>query len=177
MTMTFIQRVELTSSQQLIELTSVPQTYTDLLMLVSARVDGSIFAAINDDTKIVINGGYSSSNFSYRNLFGEGSGSPISDTWDGRNFSNNSQSTSNTFSNMAIYVPNYSGSNQKSFSVESIMATNGSQGRQLIAAGLWNQTTAVTSIGVRGSYGLFVAGTSVTLYGITKGSSNGVTVS
>lgn len=163
-----IQRVQLTSSQQTIELTNIPSTYTDLMMLVSARVDGSAFSAFNDDTKIIINGGFSSSNFSYRNLFGEGSGSGISDTWDGRNFTNNSQSTANTFSNMSVYVPNYAGSTQKSFTVDSIVETNGTPGRQLIAAGVWNQTSAITSIGVRGSYGLFVPGSSVTLYGINR---------
>jgi hypothetical protein len=172
--MQVIQQIELGSSQQTIEFINVPATFTDLVLLVSARVDGSIFAAINDDTKLVLNG--STSNFSYRNLFGEG-GSVFSDTWDGRNFSNNSQSTANTFSNMQIYVPNYRSAVAKSFSVESAVQTNSSSARQLLAAGLWNVTSPITSIGVRGSYGLFVAGSSATLYGILRGSSNGVTVS
>lgn len=176
MTMNLIQHIELGSTQALIEFSSIPQTFTDLYLLVSARIDGSAFAYAFDDGKLLINGSITSN---YKNLFGEGSGSGISDTWsDNNRFAyNNSTSTANTFGNIAIYFPNYAGSTSKSISVDGVTENNATLARQIISAGLVSSTAAITSLALDGSYGNFVAGSSATLYGITKGSDGTTTVS
>lgn len=176
MSMQLIQRVSVPSTQALIEFSSIPSGFTDLLLVVSARIDGSGFAAVWDDGRLLING-TASTTISYRHLFGEGSGSGISDTFDSRLPFGNSQSTANTFGNLQIYIPNYRSATNKSFSVEGVSENNGTAARQVFSAGLWNNTSAITSLTLDGAYGNFVAGSTATLYGITAGTLPGVTVS
>jgi hypothetical protein len=94
-----------------------------------------------------------------------------------------SGSTSNTFGNSSIYIPNYTGSTAKSVSIDSVGENNGTASEQIISAALWNNTAAITSITLTSlddnlnPSGNFAQYSSVSLYGILKGTSNGVTVS
>ena len=100
-----------------IDFTSIPATYTDLLIMISAR--GANTAANNGHYySISINN--SSSNLTQRYLQGTGSTvqSGSSSTTTG-NYMPASDYTANTFSNNLTYFPNYGGSNNKSFSTDS----------------------------------------------------------
>lgn len=152
---------------------TIPQTYTDLLIVVSARADGSGYAYEVSDTTLFFN--TSSANFTYRTLFGDGS-SPATDTT-AHNFTTGANATANTFGSMQFYIPNYTSSNNKSFSVDSVTEHNGTITRQLIAAGLWSQTAAITEIKLAPAINAWVQYSSASLYGITKGSDGIVTVS
>jgi hypothetical protein len=89
-----------------------------------------------------------------------------------------STTTSNTFSNNSLYIPNYAGSTNKSFSVDSVFENNATTARQQITAGLWSNTAAITTIGFTvGGGTTFVSGSTISLYKITKGSDGIVTVS
>ena len=91
---------------------------------------------------------------------------------------NASGTTANTFSNVAVYIPNYTSSAQKSGSVDLVVENNSaSTNYQYIHALLWNVTTAVTSITIADDYGSFVEFSSASLYGILKGSDGVTTVS
>jgi hypothetical protein len=57
-----------------------------------------------------------------------------------------SATTANTFSNQEIYIPNYTGSTNKSFSSESVVENDATDGRVEIMANLWSDSSAVTSI-------------------------------
>jgi hypothetical protein len=175
MSMTLIAHTEITSSQQAMEITSVPQTFTDLLVVVSGRVDGSSFAYAYDDGSLLING--SSANFSFRHLFGEGSGSGISTADYARYAWTNSQANASTFGSQQFYIPNYRSTSARSISAEGVTENNATLAKAIITASLWNSSSAITSIGVRGQFGLFVSGSSITLYGITAGTTPGVVVS
>jgi hypothetical protein len=78
-----------------------------------------------------------------------------------------STNTSNTFANLETYVPNYLSSNQKSISLDGVGESNTTSDNWLnFVAGLWNGTSAITSIGLTCDTGNFVQYSTATLYGI-----------
>ena len=64
-------------------------------------------------------------------------------------------------------------------SVDAVGENNATQAFQIISAGLWANTAAITSIQLipQSGGGTFVADSTVSLYGITKGSDGIVTTS
>jgi hypothetical protein len=153
-----------------IEFTSIPQTFTDLVLMTSLRA-----SAATNDAGLIING--SDANQSQRQLQGTGSAVSSSATAFDIFLICSSGDTANTFSNSTHYFPNYTDSNNKSFSVDSVSENNATQAFQRIIAGLNSSTAAITSISMYPSTGNFVAGSTVSLYGITKGSDGIVTTS
>lgn len=156
---TLIQQITLNQSAGSVTFT-VPSGYTDLRIVMSARQD-------NNDTamgSLRING---SVNYDGKLLGGNGSttwsqGSPLYGIVP-------ANATANTFNNAEIYIPNYSGSQIKSFSVDSVNENNSSSAVAAIFAGYWNTTSAITSIDIFAyGGGNLVAGSTFTLYGITK---------
>ena len=129
-----------------ISFSSIPNTFTDLVLKISARHSGSsvanaFYMTFNSDT----------SNYNYRYLEGAGSGSPSSagSTARAAGVENGNSSTSNTFSSAEIYIPNYAGSNNKSFSSDSVTENNATLGVQWLLAGLWSNSSAITSITIQ----------------------------
>jgi hypothetical protein len=178
MTMTLIETKTLGASAASIEFTSIPQDGTDLLLVYSLRDTSVSGSSTANGVDAKING--TTSNFSFRRLLGNGSAvsSATGDFEAGFGITNNSSGTSNTFSSGAIYFPNYSGSTPKSYSLDAVNENNGTSALIAILAGLWNDTSAITSITISPNGGnSFVSGTTASLYKITKGSSGGVVVS
>ena len=170
--MQHIETVTLASLNYFIDFTSIPQDYTDLLVLVSAREDGAV---ITGDVQIWPN--LSSSNASQRSLIGTGSSTSSSS---GSNLyvrETGASATANTFSNSYVYIPNYTSSAFKSFSIDAVSENNGTEAGQLIQAGLWSVTDPITSLRFVSNFGQFISGTSASLYGITAGSDGIVAVS
>jgi hypothetical protein len=172
--MKLIETITLTSATGAILFSSIPQDATDLLFIGSFRTNGPNFGA---DVDLGISG--STSGFSSRILLGNGSAASSGSvsTRLVAQMTNASAATSNTFSNFSIYLPNYTGSTNKSFSVDSVNENNGTEAYQVLQAGLWSNTSAITSFSFQTVSGNFVVGTTVSLYKITKGSSGGVVVS
>jgi hypothetical protein len=152
-----------------IDFTSIPGTYTDLLVLISARSTRStdyrdeLFIRFNSD---------SGNNYSVRSLNGgngaAGSSSAGSTNYLKRGTIPAATATASTFSNNIIYIPNYASSNQKSMSTEEITENN-STGSYYIdfRAGLWTGTSAITSISFTVEVGPnFAQYSTATLYGI-----------
>lgn len=127
------------------DFTSIPQTYTDLVLKWSARQD---LGAIAASDFVYING--SQTSYSHKRLEGNGS-SAASGSYSG-NFSfasaygNGASSTANTFANAEIYIPNYTGSTNKSFSIDSVMENNATTAYAELDANLWSNTAAITRI-------------------------------
>ena len=178
--MTLIQTVTVPSTPQAaIEFTSIPSTFTDLLVVYSARTNR---AALNSDIIIHLNGN-TSANYSFRRLFGDGS-NPGSDGLTNNSnggfagFAVGANATANTFSNCQFYIPNYRSSAAKSWSTDSVTENNGTNAFQTIQASLWNLTDPITSIAIKCfNASSFTQHSSASLYGITAGSSGGVVVS
>lgn len=167
--MILIEHQELASAAASITFSSIPQTYTDLYLIFSIRQSSS---GVNQ-ALLEFNG--SSSNFSFRFL--QGSGSAASSGTNTLNFGGlvqGSASTSNTFASNSLYIPNYSGSTAKSWSIDAVTENNATEAYQHLVAGLWNQTAAITSIAIKPYSGNLVQYSSATLYGILAGS-DGIT--
>ena len=78
-----------------------------------------------------------------------------------------SSDTANTFSNNSIYIPNYTGSNNKSVSVDSVYENNATTAGQHLVSGLWASSAAITSVKLTEGFGNnWVQYTTATLYGI-----------
>ena len=160
--------------QAVIEFDSIPTdgTYTDLLLIYSLRNSTNTNYAT-----LGFNG--STSNFTQRELQGEGSGTPVSGSRTDsiiRLSVSTSNFTSNSFSSSAITIPNYASSNNKSFSVDAVTENNAILSYQAIIAGLWSQTSSISNITLT-SPANFVQYSSATLFGITAGQSGTTTVS
>jgi hypothetical protein len=179
--MKLIESKTLGTAQSSIEFTSIPQTFTDLYLLVSGRFVETASPDFSLSADIFINS--VASDCTWRRLSGTGSSatSGASGTVTGIYIGElpSSNSTSNTFSNTNVYIPNYRESTQKSVSVDATSEHNGTSGQQTLIAGICSKTAAVTSLTVRGLGGAntLAIGTIVSLYGITKGSDGIVTTS
>jgi hypothetical protein len=146
--------------------TSIPSTYTDLVLKVSTRDDraGVIANAIN----LSLNG--STANFTYKLLEGDGvSIYSASGSTSLIGVSTGPSATANTFSNLEIYIPNYAGSNNKSISVDSVVETNATTTFADLIASLWSNSAAITSITLTPNTGTnFVQYSTAYLYGISN---------
>ena len=148
------------------EFTSIPATYTDLSILLSARVNDA-----NGVAQLYFNGSTSSDKRWVR-VYGDGS-----DDFSGNSSGlsqyfrpigiNRSDQTASTFGNMSIYIPNYaSTSTYKSMSADGVNENNATFAEAALNAGLWESNNAITSITIIPSAGSFVQYSTATLYGI-----------
>lgn len=175
MTMTLIATVAVSSNPT--TLSSIPQTFSDLKIVGSLR---STAAQTWDTWYIRFNGNSSSLYTSYA-LYGTGSSADVNNgiTPDTAVYFSNTlpaaNVTANTFNNFEMYIPNYAGATNKSFAVDVVTENNATGSYQAITAGRWASTSAVTSItfGTTGSN--FTTGSTISIYGILKGS-GGATV-
>jgi len=163
-THTLIQTISVTAaSQASIEFISIPQTYTDLVLLYSGR---STRAAGGDDLYIRFNG--LSTNLSSRALYGSGSAaasfSDASVAYVG--YFTGDTGTASVFSNGSIYIPNYTASVAKSISGDAVNENNSTAATQSLNAGLWNATAAITQINIYALNGNWKQYSSASLYGI-----------
>ena len=150
-----------------ITFSSIPQTYTDLKIVLSARTNRSGFSYDN----IVIYPNGSSSSLSGRYILGYGSGYTAGTDTSGLGAAgaDGDSATGSVFSNVEIYIPNYTSSINKPFITDAVLENNGTDGRQGMTASLWSNTAAITSLEIRPSSGPnFVQFTTATLYGITS---------
>jgi len=158
-----------------IDFTSIPQTYTDLILIVSAR-NGGAGTTATDSLQLRLNG--STTGYTYRSLFQIGTTTYSATNATNAIYSNGGDSTSNTFGNTNIYLPNYALSTSKTWSVDSVAEQNVGTGVWLnISANAWSTSAAVTSLFLvsLNSYN-FQQYSTAYLYGLTKGS-GGATVS
>jgi hypothetical protein len=155
-----------------IDFTSIPSTYTDLLIAITARTN-RIGQSV-DSLKLTFNGATTS--FSNRGLgadtnagtafsFTNGGSASIEDAI----FVPATNATASVFGSGEIYIPNYAGSTNKSTSGNSGSENNATQAYMLMTAGLWSSTAAITSIKLAPLSGTLINQYSTaTLYGISK---------
>ena len=148
-----------------IEFTSIPSTYTDLVIKASLRSDRGLQY---DSTTITFNG--SSSNYTQRMVYGDGStAGSLNSAAITFFYATGSTATASTFGNGEIYIPNYAGSTYKSVSMDSVSENNATTALAALNAGLWSDTSAITSIRLTvGGGTLLTQYSSASLYGIKK---------
>ena len=141
--------------------TSIPQTYTDLVLVTSARN-----SVADSATLITING--STSNFSGKqvetNIQNAISSNSLTRSWfliGGSSF------TANTFASTTMYIPNYTSSNYKIGLTENVTENGAVVADLSFQIGLWSDSSAISSITITpGSSGNFVQYSTASLYGI-----------
>ena len=146
---------------------SIPQTgYTDLVVKISNRngTTGLSFAGLT----VAFNG--SSSSFTFRTLgYYGGNIQSYNESAFGSNsvgYAAGSAATANTFSNVEIYIPNYTSSINKCISVDGANGNMSSDTWFHMESGTWASSAAITSLTF--NTGAMVAGSTFYLYGVAK---------
>lgn len=145
-----------------IDFTSIPSTYTDLCLKISVRDNK---AAVANYFDFKLNG--VTTNFTGRYLYytGTTTGSGIQSYYGAP--SNGANSTTSTFANAEMYIPNYASSNYKSISIDGVLETNATGGEGSMNAQLWSNTAAINQITLfPEASASFVQYSSATLYGV-----------
>jgi len=150
-----------------INFANIPQSYTDLQLVCSTRLTASGIEAI--DMTFNNNTG---ANYSWRYIQGSGTSTTAAQSANANAFTeamvtNGNTSTANTFSNSALYIPNYTSSSSKTFSLDTVEEENAVAAFMRLEAGLWAQNSAITSIQIYGSTN-FAQYSTFYLYGIAK---------
>jgi hypothetical protein len=149
------------TGENIITLSSIPQTYTDLVIKFSARGSASnqyelLYVLINgtsDNAGSAVHMGFPTYSATY-NFMNAG-------------YPTDAASTANVFGPIEYYLPNYTKpSVQKSFLFNGGSEMQTSSIQQYFGGILTNQTAAITSLSFNGEYGTFLANTTIYLYGI-----------
>ena len=171
-TFTAIGYTSLSATASSVSFTSIPATYTDLKLVASVR--GDIIANTYFVLGLVLNG-VSGANNNFRSAYMEGQGSSLSpgqqtnNSWAGFPVGSGTSVPTNLFGSFELYIANY-GSNRKTVSIwGNTVATSAIT--YTTANGIsWNDTSAVTSIGLNtlAGTGNFATNSTFTLYGIKR---------
>lgn len=170
-TYNLITRTTVSSANGVISLTSIPQTYTDLVIQVTGVInastsDGGIYVRVNGD---------STTTYNWTMLYGNGSsaGSSAATSATSMLIGAIAGLTSGTATpgTSTINVLGYSFTNvPKRFLGTGALDQNGS-GEVDAFTGWWNSNSAITQIDLRtynGTSATFAVGTTVSLYGIAR---------
>ena len=138
---------------------SIPSTYTDLVLVATARNTTATYTAT-----IRVNGD-SGSNYSSTQLYGDGttagSNRDTSRTSIDNIYAASSADAANFFNTTLVHIMNYSNA-----TTYKTMLSRSNLGIQIAASiGLWRNTAAITSVGIF-SASNFATGSTFTLYGI-----------
>lgn len=148
---------------------SIPQTYTDLIVMGSAR------SVSSGSGRIRINyNNASDSAFSTKVLWGTGAGAGSFSETGSQNMIASPYSmandTANTFTNFQIYIPNYASSKYKNLSSDAVKENNTStitnyEGMNF-SVGIWASASAITTLVIGSEGGNLTQYSTFTLYGI-----------
>lgn len=156
----------LSSSAASVTFSAIPSTYTDLVLRASAR---STTTSLSAAPTITLNGSATtySSTLIYATGTTVGSFRGGSTSWPFADALNGGGTTSNTFTSIEFYIPNYAGSTSKVASSIAAMENNSTTDYEIAGqANLWSTSSAITSIGIAVPTFAFASGSSFYLYGI-----------
>jgi hypothetical protein len=138
----------------------IPQTgYTDLVVKCSMRS-----STTDNSLSLQFNGSGINAN---RKIEGDGSAASSSNRTDFylTGVVNPSNATASTFGNFELYIPNYTGNANKSFSVDAVTENNATLAYASLFSGIWNNTAAITSLTIGNA---LAANSTFYLYGVAK---------
>ena len=165
-TYTLISSNVLASSAASVTFSSIPATYTDLVLRISARgtrvnTIALLYLRFNGDT---------GTNYSDTTISGDGATASSTRSTSSALLSVGvipaANATSDTFGSAEIYIPSYTVSQNKSVGSFAVQENNITTAYARAIAALWSNTAAITSIEVLPSLNDFAAGSSFYLYGI-----------
>jgi hypothetical protein len=148
-----------------ISFTSIPQTYTDLKLVLSGRSSST-----TEEFGLTFNG--NGANYASRYFYGNGTSAFSGNNPFGTSYAfvgsiNKSTTTASVFNNAEFYIPNYTSANNKSFNVDVSQENNATLANNWLVAGLWSNSAAITTITLTPNSGNnFAEFSTATLYGI-----------
>lgn len=168
-TMTLISSQTLGGTTASVTFSSIPSTYNDLKLMISARGDaaltlGLILTRLNSDT---------GNNYSYTNILGNSAAASsargTSNSGDTSIVFDQTISTTSTFASSEIYIPNYNSTSTKPF-----FGIHGTENNDnspdtadiKVAASQYRGTSGISSITLTPNSGNFVQYSTFYLYGI-----------
>ena len=175
-TMKLIAKNVLGSDTSSVTFSDIPGTgYTDLFVSMSARSDRNSSPSLEDSLKIQFNSD-TGNNYSSRILYGATNNNNVASAAETSVgyavcyvVATSNANTASTFGSCGIYIPNYTGSTNKSLSVEGVSEQNGTNAGIGVAACLWSNTAAISAIKLFPYHGSnWKSGSSFFLFGITK---------
>lgn len=169
-TYTLISSNVLASSAASVTFSSIPATYTDLVLKISSRASNS---AVTQNIYLEFNGN-TSAIYSRTLLSGTGAAAGSSRNSadviiDATYAQNGDTATASSFGSAEVYIPSYTVSQNKPISVFGAGETNATTAYMGNVAGLFGSTTAISSIKLSNpSTHSFITGSSFYLYGISN---------
>jgi hypothetical protein len=170
-TFTLISSTVLGSTTSSITFSSIPQTYTDIVLKMSVRTTN---AGALDQLQLILNNDTTGGLASERVMYTDYQSSLATNTSTGSTWTSiytaGNGGTANTFGHAEIYIPNYTSSVSKPFSAISAQERNLSDPVYMgYVSSLYRNSTGITRIDVN-SYNAasLGAGSSFYLYGIKK---------
>ena len=152
------------------DFTSIPQTYTDLVLVMSVR---SNWSGGNDDWKMFINNVSAGGTYTDKLVIGNGSSTSSSSTTGspsgGQIYGgwNNESTNTNAFTSIQIYFPNYANTSyNKTFSLEGVQEYNATTAYTYMGAGIYSSTNAISRITVSSWNSTWAQYSTATLYGV-----------
>jgi hypothetical protein len=147
---------------------NIPQTFTDLVLLISARNNN----ASGDGTGTYIRFNGNSSGYSYTGFLGD-SGTVVSARTSSTTEmlageSGQTNLTAGVFGNSQITIPNYTAATFKQVISDGVNENNGVNNLQRVYAGLWQNTSPITSLSVFYNSLLFTQYSTFSLYGVLQ---------
>lgn len=155
-TYTPISSTTLGSAQSSVTFSSISNSYTDLVIVVSAIVagTGTILLTVNGDT---------GNNYSRTFMYGTGSSVVAGRTTNFASFPFTTGATAGIFSSTIVHLMDYSNTTtNKTFLVRG----NDANDATVALVGLWRNTNAISSITLTGNAVNLSSGSTFTLYGI-----------
>lgn len=158
-----------------IDFQNIPDTFDDLLILGSFRSTGT--EEVNPPMgrlEMIINNTTTGNLYTVRLFYGTGTAvGTAGGVSANRNFysgsASSSNSTANTFSNVSYYLPNYTSSTNKNFTINSVSENNGSGVDNSMTSGIWGSSAVINRITLKMYSGTSLAQHSTAkIYGIKK---------
>lgn len=158
-----------TASGSSLTFSSIPNTYTDLVLLASIRdltsgggTGQTLYMQFNSDSSTIYSGTWLEANsgsavYSSRNSAQTGFRVAVV---------NSTASSAATFGNLMIYIPNYANTSyNKTFICDYITENNGSNTYMGIDTGVWRSNAAIHTVGIGTGFTLD-SNSTATLYGV-----------
>jgi hypothetical protein len=142
-----------------VDFTSIPQTYTDLLVKVSAKSNRT------SDSDMIIRFNSDSTTYYNKRMYGSG-GSVSHDQSEHTNFGG-TNTGSYQFCNAEYYIPDYTSARNKNWTVYTVSAQDHANAAfTTVGSGSWDGATAITSLQITDNASTFQADSTFYLYGI-----------
>ena len=161
----------LSSSTTTVTFSSIPATYTDLVLKMSLRTDvagsgGEGILRINNDTNAI----YSSTSLQGNGNNNTGASARTSGTTNTFFFEyvSGTGTTANSFGSSEVYIPSYTAAQNKQISTNSVQETNARVAYIQDFAILYRDSTTISRLDLISNSGNWVSGSSFYLYGISN---------